>query len=70
MVAKASLRLIIPLAIIQIVFLVIFGIKIQYHETARPLNTVSPTPVGSMYPSKEVFFKFKINLELYSYVAF
>jgi hypothetical protein len=55
MVEKLSLRLIIPLAIMQLIFLVIFGVKIEYHETAKPLNTVSPSPVGSMYPSKEIF---------------
>ncbi|XP_061193110.1 ammonium transporter Rh type A-like [Saccostrea echinata] len=50
MVEKQSLRLIISLAVVQIVFLVIFGVKIEYHETAKPLDTVSPSPVGNVYP--------------------
>lgn len=45
-----SMRLIIPLAIVQIVFLIIFGIKIEYHETAKPVDTVKPSIVGGLYP--------------------
>lgn len=47
-----SMRLIIPLAIVQIVFLIIFGIKIEYHETAKPVDTVKPSIAGGLYPSK------------------
>nr|XP_022327191.1 ammonium transporter Rh type A-like [Crassostrea virginica] len=50
MVNIRSIRLIVPLTIVQIVFLIIFGLKIEYHETAKAVDTVKPSTASGLYP--------------------
>ena len=64
MVNIRSIRLIVPLTIVQIVFLIIFGLKIEYHETAKAVDTVKPSTASGLYPSKQMPMSIHLHLPL------